>query len=50
MPSSMNELKSHMLLTCKNVMISDFTRKKIFAPGNGGGRGSLEQCVKYIQS
>ena len=29
-------------------MISDFTRKKIFAPGNGGGKGgSRTMCQIY---
>ena len=50
MPSSMNELKSHMLLTCKNVMISDFTGKKFLLQEMVAGRVALEQCVKYIQS
>ena len=37
---SVNKLKSDMLFTCKNVMFSYFTWKKIFTPGNdGGGRG-----------
>ena len=28
-----------MLLSCKNFMLPDFTRKKIFAQENGGGGG-----------
>ena len=28
-----------MLFTCKNVMFSYFTWKKVFTPGNDGGEG-----------
>ena len=28
-----------MFFRCKNFMFSDFTGKKIFAPGNGGEAG-----------
>ena len=40
---SVNKLKSDMLFTCRNVMFSYFTWKKVFAPGNdgdGGGGGA----------
>ena len=43
----MSKLKSHMLLTCKNFIFSDFTRKNIFAPGNGGGMGEDEGKVLF---
>ena len=36
---SVNKLKSDMLFTCRNVMFSYFTWKKIFAPGNDGDGG-----------
>ena len=39
MSCSTNKVKSHMSLTCENVIFSDFTRKKNFAPENGGGGG-----------
>ena len=34
---SINKLQSHMLFTCKNFMVSDFTWKKNFAAENSGG-------------
>ena len=37
---SIEKLKSHMLFTCKNFMFFDFTWKKKFVPGNGGGAGA----------
>ena len=48
MSCSINKLKSHMLFTCRNFMLLwfydkfyDFTWKKMFAPGNGGGRTNV---------
>ena len=35
---SINKLKFHMLFTFTNVMFPILRRKKVFAPGNGGGR------------
>ena len=42
MSSSINKLKSHMLITCKNFMFSDLTWETIFCSkkrGRGGGGG-----------
>ena len=45
--SSINKLKSHLLFTCKNFMLSDFMRKKIFAPGNSGGSWRPSPCPSF---
>ena len=40
-----NRPKSQILITCKDFIFSDFTWKKIFAPGNGGWVGTpLPPC------
>ena len=39
-----------MLLSCKNFMLPDFTRKKIFAQendGGGGGGGTAATCPPF---
>ena len=55
---SVNRPKSQMLITCKDFIFSDFTWKKIFAPGNGGWVGaplppcpplSLRSCIGTIR-
>ena len=44
MSCSIDKLKPHMLFTCKNFMFSDFTWKKVFAPGNGEGGELAPPC------
>ena len=45
--SSINKLKSHLLFTCKNFMLSNFMWKKIFAPGNSGGSWRTSPCPSF---
>ena len=45
---SVNKLKSHLLCTCTNFMLSNFTWKKNFVPRNGVGGGMGWTNTPYL--